>query len=125
MPNRYATLEDAVRQGRAAVLPNWLSIGCTVWHWRDCYCGDEICGVDAVTPECPLNRGVWYWEDEAVRCSHQHQILEHETVFSVQADFTKNGIAWIINENRAVYENDLRAKYYSTREAAEQAHLTK
>ena len=114
-----ATLYDAVRQGRAAVLPPWLSVGSEVFFWRECWCEDEICDTDCVTPECPINRGCRWWEEEVKQCAARHPVLEHETVFSVAAFFTPNGVEWVVNDGQAVPEKYIRLAYFSTREDAE------
>lgn len=115
---RRRTLEDAVRQGRAAVLPPWLSVGNEVWWWRECWCEDEICDADCVTAVCPVNRGLRWWDDEVRQCARVHPILDHETIFSVAAFFTKNGVEWSVNDGTAVPEKYLRMVYFSTREDA-------
>lgn len=118
----FNALEDAVRSGRAAVLPMWLSVGSEVWYWRECWCEDEICDpADCVTAECPINRGRRWWEEEVKQCARRHPMLMHETVYHIQADFTPNGVAWILNDKQAVYEFNLRAAYFRTREEAEKA----
>ena len=115
---RFSALEDAVRTGRAAFPPQWLTVGQTVWFWRESLCWDSMCSA-GVTTECPLNRGVKWYEDEAVRCARKHPALARETVWQLAAYFTPNGVEWSVNDMPAVHEKYVRQVYFSTRKEAE------
>lgn len=114
----FNALEDAVRSGRAAFPPAWLTVGQTVWYWRETSCPDNPC-MYMVTPECPLNRGVRWYEEEAIRCARKHPELARETVWSLCAYFTPNGVEWSGNDMPAVHERYVRRVYFSTRAEAE------
>ena len=115
---------DAVRDGRAAILPEFLQVGSRVWYWRESLC-DEDCCMDMVTAACPLNRGVKWYEDECRRCAMAHPILEETTVWSVQADFSPvRGVQWIVNGLPGVADSRVRLSFFATGEEA-MAHRPK
>ena len=115
---RRSTLEDAVRSGRAALPPHWITVGQTVWYWSETACLEEPCAA-MVTSECPLNRGVRWYEEEVIRCARKHPSLQRTTVWQLCAYFTPNGVEWSVNDMPAVHERYVRKVYFSTRAEAE------
>ena len=116
MSKRY--LQQAAREDRVAILPAYLTVGSKVWYWRELLCGDDICP-DGVTAECPLNRGVPWYEDEARDCACRHPTLESSTIWSVGSYYTPRVIEWAINDLPAVADCYLRRSFFRTREEAE------
>ena len=111
-------MEKAAREGRVALLPEWLQVGREVWYWRECLCGgDDLCA-DGVTSCCPLNNGIPWYDEVARDCACQHPILEKTTIWSAAACFTPRGVEWIINELPAVSDYRLRSAFFLTKQAA-------
>lgn len=112
------SIEKAVREGRAAILPGWLAEGKTVWYWRETLCDEELC-VDCVSPVCPFNSASLAWNDPEVRrCAREHPVLDKMEIYDVRAVFTAKGIFWVVNDGIDVADRLLRAVYFPTREAA-------
>lgn len=115
MSKRY--MQQATREGRVALLPEWLQVGRRVWYWRECLCDDDGCP-DMVTTSCPLNNGFAWCDEEARDCSLQHPILEETMIWSVAAYFTPRGIEWVINDLPAVADFRLRSAFFKDKTAA-------
>ena len=111
-------LEEAARDYRVAVLPEYLQPGSRVWYWRESLCEDDLC-MDSVTPACPLNRGFRWYDAEARSCAMAHPALEETTVWSIQAAFTAQGVEWIVNDLPAVADCRVRSSFHPSREEAE------
>lgn len=104
-------LEQAARDHRVAVLPEWLQRGREVWYWRECLCEDDGC-MDMTSVVCPLNRGEPWYGDDARLCSSLHPVLDHSTIWDVSAAFTPRGVEWIINDLEPVADCRLRQVFY-------------
>lgn len=115
MSRRY--MERATREGRVALLPEWLQVGRPVWYWRESLCDDDGCP-DMVTAACPLNAGAAWIDEEARECSQRHPVLEKSTVWSACAYFTPRGVEWSVNELPAVADVHLRSAFFRSREEA-------
>ena len=118
MSSRY--VQKAARENRVAILPAFLTVGTKVWYWRELLCGDDIC-LDGVTPTCPLNMGIPWYDDEARECACRHPTLEGTVIWSVGAYFTPRGIEWAVNDLPAVADCHLRSVFFRSREEAEAA----
>ena len=115
MSKKY--LEKATREGRVALLPEFLQAGREVWYWRESLCDEDGCP-DMVTVACPLNAGAVWYDDAARECSRQHPVLEKLTIWSAGAFFTPRGVEWVINELPAVPDWHLRNAFFTTRAEA-------
>ena len=115
MSKRY--MEKATREGRVALLPEYLQVGQEIWYWRESLCDDDGCP-DMVTSCCPLNNGIQWYEDTARECSRQHPVLEHATIWSVSACFTPRGVEWVVNDLPAVADVHLRRAFLTTKDEA-------
>lgn len=115
MSRRY--MERATREGRVALLPEWLQVGREVWYWHESLCDDNGCA-DMVTAACPINKGAVWYDDEARECARRHPSLEKTTVWSVCSYFTPKGVMWSVNELPAVADLFLRGAYFRTRAEA-------
>lgn len=104
---------------RAAVLPEWLEEGRTVWFWRDCFCdGTDLCS-DSVGPMCPLNSLRGRPSPEVIgKCARHHPQLDQTVIWAVSAAFEPGKILWTVNEAYTVREEFLRATFFPSREAA-------
>lgn len=118
MSRKY--MERATREGRVALLPEWLQPGREVWYWRESLCDEDGC-LDMGTVACPLNAGAVWFDDVARECSRQHPILEKLTVWSAAAYFTPRGVEWVINDLPAVADVCLRGAFFRTRAEAVKA----
>ena len=104
-------IDVAVREGRAAILPEWLQPGREVWYWRESLCDEDGC-MDMVTVACPINAG-FHWHEEEVRtCARQHPVLEKAEIYSVFASFSERGVEWIVNGLPAVPDWRLRDAFF-------------
>ena len=110
MIRRY--IERATREGRVALLPEWLRIGSEVWYWRESLCDDDCCA-DMDTLSCPLSAGFQWFEPEARSCARQHPVLEKGTVYSVAAVFTERGVEWSVNDLPPVPDWRLRGAFFT------------
>ena len=115
MSRKYA--EKAAREGRAALLPEWLQEGRTVWVWRASLC-DEDCCADMVTVVCPRNRGASWGSRDTQDCAGRHPVLEAMTVYDAAALFKPDGILWTINDSPLIRDAELRRVFFPSREAA-------
>lgn len=104
-------IDSAVREGRAAILPEWLQVGRTVWYWRECLCDEDGC-MDMVTVACPINAGYHWYEPEVCRCARQHPVLEKSEIYSVYASFSERGVEWIVNGLPAVPDCLFRESFF-------------
>ena len=110
-------MERATREGRVAILPEYLQEGRTVWYWRESLCDEDGC-MDMVTSCCPLNHGFKLFDNVAKECARQHPVLENTDVWSVAAEFTARGVRWVINDWDPVPDDRLLAAYWPSREEA-------
>ena len=115
MSKKY--MQQATREGRVALLPEWLQVGRRVWYWRESLCDDDGCP-DMVTSSCPLNNGFASCDEPARDCSQQHPFLEETMVWSAGAYFTPRGIEWVINDLPAVADCRLRSAFFTSRKTA-------
>jgi len=113
MSEKY--LKRAAGDGRLAVLPEWLREGCTVWYWRETFCGDEPC--IRADPLCPLN---WLeWNDpQVIDCARRHPRLEQTQVWSVMVMFTRSGMQWVINDLAPVDDRYMRVVFFPSEKEA-------
>lgn len=113
-------LQAAAREGRVAVLPEWLTEGRTVWYWREILCDDELCP-DMVGPSCPMNdahRHIGPRSPEALACARLHPVLDSMELWSVAAQFTPRGIVWNLNDALEISDTWLRVAVWPTKLAA-------
>lgn len=110
-------IEKATREGRVAMLPEWLAEGRTVWIWRENLCDEDGC-MDMVSPVCPRNRGASWDSATAMECARRHPVLESMQIYDVRAVFTRLGVAWSVNDSMLVPDDQLRAVFFPNREAA-------
>lgn len=115
MSRRY--MERATREGRVALLPEWLAPGREVWYWHESLCDGNGC-MDMVSASCPLNSGSAWYDDDARDCARRHPSLEKTTIWSVCAHFTTRGVMWSVNDLPAVADLFLRSAYFRTRKEA-------
>lgn len=118
MSKKY--IEKAARDGRVAVLPEWLKEGATVWYWRELLCDDELCP-DMVGPSCPMNslhgrHGPH--SPEALECARMHPTLDSMEVRRVTAEFTPQGVTWCINDSFEVPAYWLRRAVFTSKAKA-------
>lgn len=113
-------IQSAARDGRVAVLPEWLQEGRKVWMWRECFCTDGDLCEDSVTPACQMNSLRSRPDPAALaRCARYHPQLDSTTVWAVSAEFTPKGIFWMINEAYRIRDCFLREAVFPSREAAQ------
>ena len=115
MSKKY--IQKATREGRVALLPEWLREGCRVWYWRESFCGDDCCS-DMVTSCCPLNNGHRMGDAAARECARQHPVLEEAVIWSVGAFFKPGEIYWSVNELDGVPDRRLRESFFPSRKEA-------
>ena len=104
-------IDVAVREGRAAILPEWLQPGREVWYWRESLCDEDGC-LDMVTVACPINAGFRWHEEEVRSCARQHPVLEKAEIYSVFASWSERGVEWIINGLPAVPDCLFRESFF-------------
>lgn len=107
-------IDAAVREGRAAILPEWLQPGREVWYWRESLCEEDECP-DQDTLSCPLSAGFCWHEDEARRCARQHPVLEKSTVWGVAAEFTERGVVWSVNDLPQIPDWRLHSAFFTSK----------
>ena len=118
MSKKY--IEKAARDGRVAVLPEWLQEGRTIWYWREILCDDELC-MDMVSPVCPLNRTrekIRPRDPEAIECARLHPVLDSMELWAVGADFTPRGVVWRLNDDLQIHDVWLRRAVFPTKAEA-------
>lgn len=115
MSRKY--MEKSAREGRVAVLPEWLQEGRTVWIWRASLCDEDGC-MDMVSAVCPVNRGESWGSRAAQDCAGRHPVLEAITVFDAAAVFKPDGVLWTINDFPLIRDAELRRVFFPSREAA-------
>lgn len=115
MSKRY--IQKATREGRVALLPEYLQEGREVWYWRESLCEEDECP-DGAGSCCPLNHGMAWSDPAVIECRRQHPVLEKCTVWSAAAAFTPRGVEWSINDLPAVPDRHLRSAFFSTRAEA-------
>ena len=118
MSRKYA--KKAAREGRVAILPEFLQEGRVVWYWREILCDDELCP-DMVGPSCPMNdlhRSVRARSPEALACARLHPVLDSMELFSVLAQFTPRGIVWRLNDAVEISDAWLRSAVWPSKLSA-------
>lgn len=118
MSKKY--IQKAAREGRVAVLPEWLCEGRIVWYWREILCDDELCP-DMVGPSCPINdahRHIGPRSPEALECARLHPVLDSMELWAVSAQFTPRGVVWAFNEDTEISDAWLRLAVFPTKEEA-------
>ncbi|MBR2699545.1 MAG: hypothetical protein IKE76_13240 [Clostridia bacterium] len=106
---------EALRDGRAAILPEWLQEGRTVWFWRECWCFDKDLCADSVTSACPFNSLGPRDKEKIHQCARRHPVLDSTEIWAVSAVFERSGVSWCINDAYTVKDCLLRGAFFPSR----------
>ena len=112
MSKKY--LERATREGRVALLPEFLQPGREVWYWRESLCEEDGCP-DMDSFACPLAASFSWHDEEARACARQHPVLEKGEIWDVRAVFTGQGVEWIVNDLPPVPDWRLRSAFFTSK----------